>query len=206
MLAKNVLEHLTHYKSDNIDKTYIPTYFYLEGAGTGKSRHASEFASSIQNAIPLCNKHPLYPELKQRFKAPYVFNISFENGTPLTVEERSDPWNAIGVRMLHQLLDEPIDHIRNRYVEDPRAVFRLVAAADNVDLHNEFFTGILVMDGIMKVLTDFHDGRNNLNFESALDGLLNETGGLSLMTRYPSEPKGSDWVWAGCRGVGRLLD
>jgi hypothetical protein len=113
MLAAN-------HKSDNVDKTYIPTYFYLGGAGTGKSRHASEFASSVQNAIPLCNKHPLYPELEQRFKAPlYVFNISFDNGTPLTVEERSDPWNAIGVRMLDQLLDEPIEYIRSRCVADP---------------------------------------------------------------------------------------
>jgi hypothetical protein len=26
----------------------------------------------------------------------------------LAVEERNDPWNAIGIRMLHQLLDEPL--------------------------------------------------------------------------------------------------
>ena len=187
MLAANVLEHFTHYKSGNMDKTYIPTYFYLGGAGTGKSRHASEFVSSVQNAISLYNKHPLYPELEQRFKAPlYAFNISFENGTPLTVEERSDPWNAIGVRMLDQLLDEPIEYIRNRYVADPKTVFRLVAAAENVDLYNEF-TGILTIDGIQTVLTNFHDGRNK---ESAFYGLLNQISSLSLMTRRPSEPKG----------------
>ncbi|KAN0072767.1 hypothetical protein V8E54_008881 [Elaphomyces granulatus] len=51
----------------------------------------------------------------------YVFNISFENGTPITEEEMENPWNAIGIRMLHQLLDKPIDyHISasdNRLIE-----------------------------------------------------------------------------------------
>jgi hypothetical protein len=84
------------------------------------------------------------------------------------------------------LLDEPIEYISNRYVADPKTVFRLVAAAENVDLYNEF-TGILVIDGIQKVLTDFHDGRNK---ESAFYGLLNQIGGLSLRTRCPSEPTG----------------
>jgi len=65
----------------------------------------------------------------------------------LTHEERSNSWNAIGVRMLHQLPGKPIDHIRNRYV----AIFRLVAAAENVDLYDNF-TGISVVDGIQKYL------------------------------------------------------
>ena len=76
-----------------------------------------------------------------------MFHVSFENETPLTVEERSDPWNAVGVRMLHQLLGKPIDYIRSRYVAGPATVFRLVAAAENVDLYDDF-TGILVVDGL----------------------------------------------------------
>ena len=63
-LATNVLEHYGHYKSNNIDKTYIPTYFYLGGAGTGKSRHASEFAYSVQQAITLRPGHALYDQKK----------------------------------------------------------------------------------------------------------------------------------------------
>jgi hypothetical protein len=118
-LATNVLEHYIHYKRDEIDETYIPIYFYLGGAGTGKSRHGSEFASSVQTAITLCTEDPLYHELTQRLKTAFVFHVSFENGTPLTPEETRNPWNAVGVRMLHQLLDKPIDYIRSRYVAEP---------------------------------------------------------------------------------------
>jgi hypothetical protein len=154
-IATNVLEHYAHYKRNEIDKTYIPTYFYLGGAGTGKSRHGSEFASSVQEAVTLYTQHRPYHELTQRLEKAFVFHVSFENGTPLTVEERSNPWNAIGTRMLHQLLDKPIDYISTRYVTDPRA------AAGGVDLYDDF-TGILVVDGIQKALTVLNDGKNKL--------------------------------------------
>ena len=88
-----------------------------------------------------------------------MFHVSFENGTPLTSEERSNPWNAVGVRLLHQLLDKPIAYIRNRFVAEPSTVFQLVAAAENVDLYDDL-TGILVIDGIQKALTGYDDGRN----------------------------------------------
>jgi hypothetical protein len=104
-LATNVLEHYAYYKKDAIDKTYIPAYFYLGGAGTGKSRHGLEFASSVREAIKLRKQHPLYGELAQRLEDPFVFHVSFENGTPLTVEEMSNPWNAIGTRMLSRKPD-----------------------------------------------------------------------------------------------------
>jgi hypothetical protein len=107
----------TTIKKNEIDKTYIPAYFYLGGAGTGKSRHASEFVSLVQQAIALHGKkHPLYHQLAQRLKRAVVFHVSFENGTPLGPEELSNPWNAIGIRMLRQLLDEDIDDIHDRYV------------------------------------------------------------------------------------------
>ena len=54
--------------------------------------------------------------------------------------------------MLHQLLGKPIDYLRSRYVASPRAIFRLVAAAENVDLYDDF-TGILVIDGVQKAIT-----------------------------------------------------
>jgi len=53
ILARNVLDHYEHYKKDEISKSYIPIYLYLGGPGTGKSRHALEFASSVQTAITL---------------------------------------------------------------------------------------------------------------------------------------------------------
>ena len=112
-----------------------------------------------------------------------MFHASFENGTPLTVEERSNSWHAVDVRMLHQLLDLPIVYISSRYVVDPRAIFRLVAAAETVGLFN-YFTGILVVDGIQRALKGYDDGSNK---GSPFYGLLDEIGGLSLMKRHPSK-------------------
>jgi hypothetical protein len=159
-LASNVLEHYTQYKMGNIDKIYAPIYFYLGGAGTGKSRHGSEFASSVKEAIRLhakfhtdndrckhCGLCDLYNELLQRLENAFVFHVSFENGTSLTPEEISNPMNAVGIRMLHQLLGGDIEDIRSEYVATPRNIFQLVAAAKNVDLDNDF-TGILIIDGI----------------------------------------------------------
>jgi hypothetical protein len=185
-LATNVLGHYAYYKSNHIDKTYIPAYFYLGGAGTGKSRHASEFASSVQKAITLHTQHPLYHDLARRLENPFVFYVSFENGTPLTVEEKSNPWGAIGVRMLQQLLGEPIEDIRSRYVAEPSTIFRLVAAAANIDLYDDL-TGILVVDGIQKVITEDGGGRNK---GSTFYELLGQIAGLSLMSRTPAQAKG----------------
>ena len=190
-LATNVCKHYAHYKDNDIDKTYIPAYFYLGGAGTGKSRHASEFAFSVQQAITLVGpkgkiKRDDYHELAQRLRNPYVFHVSFENGTSWTPEEMSSPWNAIGTRMLHQLLGKPIDVLSKRYDADPRAVFRLVAAAEKVDLYKDF-TGILVVDGIQKALMGYDDGKNR---DSTFYGLLSLIGDLSLMSRDPSETEG----------------
>jgi hypothetical protein len=185
-LATNVFKHYSYYKKDQIDKAYIPSYLYLGGAGTGKSRHGSEFASSIQEAINLRIQDPLYHELAQRLKKAYVFHVSFENGTSLMNKEKSDPWNAVGVRMLKQLLNEPIEYISKRYLADPRTIFRLVAAAENVDLYNDF-TGILVVDGMQAALTGNNDGQDK---NSPFYGLLTEIASLSLMSRDPSGTKG----------------
>jgi hypothetical protein len=118
--------------------------------------------SPIQsNAVALCSEHPLYSEIAERLKKLFVFNISFENGTPITEDEMKNPWDAIGIRMLHQLLDKPIDYLRRRYVADPAAIFRLVAAAEDIDLYNDL-TGILVVDRMQKVLRRYDDGRDKM--------------------------------------------
>ena len=176
-LATNVLQHYECYSSNKIDKTYMPIYFYLGGAGTGKSRHASEFAFSVQEAIKS------HTSLAQRLKNPFVFHVSFENGTPLLEDEMSNLWNAVGVRMLQQLLREPINQIRSRYVAEPSSIFQLVAAKANVDLYKDF-TGILVVDGIHKAIKGDDDGRNK---SSSLYRLLTQIGSLSLMSRGHSQ-------------------
>jgi hypothetical protein len=185
-IATNVLEHYDHYKKNKIDKTYIPAYFYLGGAGTGKSRHASEFASSVKAAIKSHTQHSHRDELAERLENAFIFHVSFENGTSLTAKEMSDPWYAIGTRMLHQLLGEDVEKIGRRYVASPRDIFRLVAAAQNVDLYDNF-TGILVVDGIQKALKGDNDGRNNT---STFYGLLGQIGDLSLMSRDLSKTEG----------------
>jgi hypothetical protein len=183
MIASHTLEHYTKYRENQIDKTYAPIYFYLGGAGTGKSRHGSEFASSVQQAVTLHTEHDLCDELAQRLKTAFVFHVSFENGTSLTPEEKSNPWNAVGVRMLHQLLGKPLRYIRSRYVADPDAVFQLVAAAEKVDLYNDF-TGILVVDGIHRAITWDSDRTDKV---SDFYGFLDQIGDLSIMSRDSSE-------------------
>jgi hypothetical protein len=118
-------------------------------------------------------------------KTAFVFHVSFKNETPLIEEEMSDLWKAIGVRMLYQLLGKSIDYIRNRYDADPRSVFRLVAAAENVDLYNDF-TGIMVIDGIQKAFTRYDDEKET----AKIFGLLDLIASLSLMSRGRPEDKG----------------
>ena len=72
---------------------------------------------------------------------------------------------------LHKLmvLGNPTDYIRSRYFASPEAVsvFRLVAAAENVDLYDDF-TGILVVDGIQKDRMGYSD--------DTIYGLLDQEG------------------------------
>ena len=185
ILADNVFEHYYHYKRNEIDKNYIPAYFYLGGAGTGKSRHGSEFASSVQQAITSHTQHPLYHELAQRLKNAFVFHVSFENETPFIQEEMIDPWNAIGIRMLWQLLGGDIEDIRNQYVAIPESVFQLVGAAENVDLYEDF-TGILVVDGLQMALTPLDDEQVK---NSSFHRLVTQIGCLSLMKPSPAAAK-----------------
>jgi hypothetical protein len=97
----------------------------------------------------------------------------------------SDLWNAIGLRMLHQLLGKPIDYLRSRYVASPRAIFRLVAAAENVDLYNDF-TGILVIDGFQKAFPRYDDDEKTSTFFS----LLGQIAALGLESRHPLDAEG----------------
>ena len=183
-IVPNLLLHYSQYKKHKVDKTYAPMYFYLGGAGTGKSRHGSEFASSLQEAIKLRTKYRHYGELAQRLKTAFVFHVSFENGSSLTDKEKSDPWNAIGVRMLAQLLGQPVRYVRSRYLAEPDVIFQLVATAEEVDLYDKF-TGILVVDGIQNAFPTTNDGKKK---DSNLYGFLNQIGDLGLMSREEGDP------------------
>ena len=115
-----------------------------------------------------------------------MFHISFENGTSLLPGEPDSLWNAVGVRMLNQLLQGSFADVQTNYVADPRIVFELVAAAENVDLNNDF-TRILVVDRIQQALKTDDDSKNkNSDFYKLMGSIAN----LSLMLRHPSETKG----------------
>ncbi|CAJ0766457.1 17422_t:CDS:2 [Entrophospora sp. SA101] len=90
--------HYENFISGRIDKTLIPIYLILAGSGTGKSRIATEL---LQLAKDCAVNHS---ELQERLKSALVFNISFENGTALDINDEKDPDIGIGTRMLFQLL------------------------------------------------------------------------------------------------------
>jgi hypothetical protein len=97
-------------------------------------------------------------------------------------EEKNKPWNAVGARMLAQLLDQDVDDVREQYIANPKDIFRLVAAAEKVDLCNDF-TGILVVDGIQKASMCDGEGKDK---QSVFYSFLSQIGDLSLMSRCPS--------------------
>lgn len=88
--------------------------------------------------------------------------------------------------MLHQLFSKPISYICSQYVAEPEAVFRLIAAAENVNLYKDFI-GILVVNGIQRALARYNDGQDK---DSNFYGLLSQIGGLSLISQSPSETAG----------------
>ena len=119
-LAPPVLDQYATHKSNTNDKSNTPMYFYLGETGPGKSRHGSEFASSVQEAIALYTQDH---ELGQRLKTAFVFHTSFENGTSLAPEEKSGLYKADGVRMLQQLLGGPLDESARNTTQDLRKFF-----------------------------------------------------------------------------------
>ena len=125
----------------------MPLYLFLSGAGTGKSRHATEFHKTIIGCLGDEDE-----ELKTRLERAWVFHVSLENGTNLREEERHDPFKAIGTRMLLQLLPkEEYDEIIHNYeAPDPMLVIRLVAKYHNRDLKSA--SVILVIDGLQNIM------------------------------------------------------
>ncbi|KAK3819964.1 MAG: hypothetical protein J3Q66DRAFT_335951 [Benniella sp.] len=136
------------------DKTTIPLYLFLGGAGTGKSRNAQEFHRSAIACLA-GEDH----DLRSRIEHAWVFHVSLENDTsPLGKE--NDPIEAIGSRMLLQLLpDKRLRHVMEAYKElHPMYVLDLVARGADRDLKSA--TVILVVDGLQSFMTDPNGGSN----------------------------------------------
>jgi hypothetical protein len=99
-VLRDEVEHINWH----LDKMTIPLYLFLSGAGTGKSRNACELDNSANRCF-----NGTYSEKKddlaEWLKDPFVFHVTFENGTSIQTGEL-DPWRAIGSRMLFQVLRE----------------------------------------------------------------------------------------------------
>ncbi|CAJ0634772.1 14839_t:CDS:2 [Entrophospora sp. SA101] len=61
-----------------------------EGPVNELLRLAKEYAEDIEDAY-----------LKKSLENPFIFNISFENGTPLNLSEEKAPTQGIGLQMLY---------------------------------------------------------------------------------------------------------
>jgi hypothetical protein len=154
ILRKGLKKHYKNFNLGYFDKMSIPLYLFLSGAGTGKSRNANEFH---QTAIT-CLSAQEDGELLTRIKEAWVFLIKFENGFSLRQSE-TDPYLAIGNRMLLQLLREKmrLSEIINKYMPpDPLDVVSLIAKHHNQDLTKA--TVILVVDGMQQLIENKDDG------------------------------------------------
>ncbi|KAJ1563142.1 hypothetical protein HK096_001911, partial [Nowakowskiella sp. JEL0078] len=99
VIRNEMEQHFVHWKLNQIDKTTIPLYCVLDGAGSGKSKLLTELKTIAAKSVE--NK-----ELRKRLQTVNVFNVSFENGTMLDLRIENDPLQAIGTRMLYQLIGE----------------------------------------------------------------------------------------------------
>ena len=107
-LHTEVYNHFKNYKQGFVDKTTIPLYLFLSGAGTGKSRNSSELwktTSQCFNGNHFQEMDELAHELAHLISNAFVFHVSLENGTSLRPHEE-DPVVAIGSRMLLQLIQD----------------------------------------------------------------------------------------------------
>lgn len=117
-LRTQVQSHFDSYTKHHIDKTTIPLYLFLSGAGTGKSRNAAELH---QTAYKCFSGHYFQrnEKLANLILGSFVFHVSFENGTSILPSEK-DPLLAIGSRMFLQLIQ---DETGSLSLEDVHAKF-----------------------------------------------------------------------------------
>lgn len=164
MLHYEVQRHFSNYMDDHIDKTTIPLYLFLSGAGTGKSRNAAELDKTIHSCFDgtYFDKNE---QLASQLRTSFVFHVSFENGTSLRIYE-DDPWKAIGTRMLLQALqvDGPpekritVDDVLSRwYQPTPDEIIKLVPRDGPSALERR--TIYLIVDGLHNINNVFGEFR-----------------------------------------------
>jgi hypothetical protein len=75
----------------------VPLYLFLSGAGTGKSRNAAKLHKTACRCFDRTYVGKKNKRSVDLLEDPFVFHISFENGSGIQTEEL-DPWRAIGSR------------------------------------------------------------------------------------------------------------
>ncbi|KAL1965212.1 hypothetical protein VTN77DRAFT_5966 [Rasamsonia byssochlamydoides] len=136
-------------------------YFFLGGAGTGKSRNAMEFPRTL---ISCSDKGS---DLRRRLEKAKVFLVSLENGTsitPLEKKRKVDSLRVIGARILLQLLPDETYFDVEQVLRDfdpptPMEVLQSVADGEGEDIYDEF-TGIVIVDGVQNFLERPDDGQD----------------------------------------------
>ena len=174
MLKEAIRCHYQNFKDGIIDKSCMPMYLFLSGAGTGKSRSAAEFSRTAVN----CLDDGEDEELRERLRNAWVFHTTFENGTSLRQHEQ-EGFHAVGIRMLYQLLREDFGAIMDKYrAPDPEVVLKLVAKGANKVLKD--VTVILVVDGLQALEGDGHNKDSPIYRTLATIGDLTQKGAFLL--------------------------
>lgn len=171
-LKDAIRDHFEFWEIGQFDKSKIPQYFILAGAGEGKSRTAQE----LQNLLIECTNDNVV--LQNRLRSALVFNLSFENGTKLLRGVEKTSSHAIGNRMLFQLLkkrNETWDDFSNQYSVTPADVLRRVANHLNREFND--LNVIVILDGIQEAMNDPGDGKDK---DSFFYNCINSLGMLSL--------------------------
>lgn len=176
VLRDEIEKHFNHYINRHINKTTIPLYLFLSGAGTGKSRNASELHNSAYRCFDGTFSGKRKDDLAQWLKDPFVFHVTFENGTSIQTEEL-DPWRAIGSRMLLQVLRgnevKPEDKMTIGYINfmwdppTPDDVINLLAKKGFLEKRAVF----LIVDGLHNISDVFG--------ETCMFQILTQLGGLA---------------------------
>ncbi|KAG0271060.1 hypothetical protein BGZ95_001193, partial [Linnemannia exigua] len=170
-LRHSIRDHHHNFFKGLRDKSTIPLYLFLSGAGTGKSRNAQEFHQSAVSCLTEEDR-----ELRNRIEHAWVFHVSLENGTSPLFQE-VDPIEAVGNRMLLQLLpDKSLDDVVGVYESArPMQVLGLVARGTGQDLKSA--TVVLVVDGLQSFMSTPSDGDDR---ESIFYRALTNIGDLAI--------------------------
>ncbi|CAJ0831051.1 9052_t:CDS:2 [Entrophospora sp. SA101] len=110
-LQEETEKHHFHFCNGENDKINRPIYLFFSGAGTGKSRNASEFHNTLIKCLN-CSKDL---KLKEKIQDAWVFNVSLENGISFSRSVESIGILAVGIRMFWQLFPDFEDFIHFIY-------------------------------------------------------------------------------------------